>query len=149
MAQAIPADFIVSVNPRVIYGGSGQLVMSGLLLTENPLVPFPQLLAFPSADAVGAYFGVDTNEYKLALVYFNGYDNSFRKGETLYFARRVNTAIASELIGAPVSVTYAAFQTITDGSMTIALNGNEIALTGLDFSSVSALSEVAQVVETH
>ena len=147
MAQAIPADFIVSVNPRVIYGGSGQLVMSGLLLTENPLVPFPQLLAFPSADAVGAYFGVDTDEYKLALVYFNGYDNSFRKGEMLYFARRVNTAIASELIGAPVTSLYSAFTEITDGSMTISLNGNEIALTGLDFSSVSALSEVAQVVE--
>ena len=147
MAQAIPADYIVSVNPRVFYGGSGQLVMSGLLLTENPLCPFPQLLSFPSADMVGAYFGVDSNEYKLATIYFNGYDNSYRKPETLYFARRVKTAIASELIGAPITSLYSAFAEIDDGSMTIALNGNDIALTGLDFTSVSALSEVAQVVE--
>ena len=69
MAQAIPADYIVSVNPRVIYGGSGQLVMSGLLLTDNVLCPFPQLLAFPSADAVGSYFGVTSKEYELASKY--------------------------------------------------------------------------------
>ena len=147
MAQAIPADYIVSVNPRVIYGGSGQLVMSGLLLTENPLCPFPQLLSFPSADMVGAYFGVDSTEYKLADVYFRSYDNSFRKPETLYFARRVKTAIASELIGAPITALYSDFADIENGSMTIALNGNDIALTRLDFSSVSALSEVAQVIE--
>ena len=147
MAQAIPADYIVSVNPRVIYGGSGQLVMGGLLLTENPLCPFPQLLSFPSADMVGTYFGFDSTEYKLADVYFRSYDNSFRKPETLYFARRVKTAIASELIGAPITALYSDFAAIENGSMTIALNGNDIVLTGLDFSSVSALSEVAQVVE--
>ena len=147
MAKAIPADYIVSVNPRVMYGGSGQLVCSGLLLTDNALCPFPQLLQFPSADTVGAYFGIDSDEYKLAVNYFLGYDNSYRKPEKLYFARRVNSAIASELIGAPITSLYSAFTEITDGSMTIALNGNDIALTSLDFSSVSASSEVAQVVQ--
>ena len=73
MAQAIPADYIVSVNPRVISGGSGQLVMSGLLLTENPLCPFPQLLSFPSADMVGAYFGFDSTEYKCDYLFFLHY----------------------------------------------------------------------------
>ena len=147
MAQAIPADYIVSVNPRVFYGGSGQLVMSGLLLTDNPLCPFPQLLAFSSDTEVGAYFGVDTDEYKLATVYFLGYDNSYRKPEKLYFARRCSTAFGGELIGAPVTATYAQFQVITDGTFSITVDGTEVTVEDADFTDVNSMSTVAQVLE--
>lgn len=146
--MAIPADYIVSVNPRVVYGGSGQLVMSGLLLTDNELCPFPQLLAFPDDKTVGAYFGVNSDEYKLAVNYFLGYDNSYRKPEKLYFANRCSDAFGARLIGAKVTASYTDFASITNGSMTIALNGTDIALTGLDFSAASAMSEVAQVLQT-
>lgn len=146
MAQAIPANYIVSVNPRVIYGGSGQLVMNGLLLTDNPLCSFPQLLEFPSVDEVGAFFGVDTIEYRLATIYFLGYDNSYRKPEKLYFARRASTAFGGELIGAPVTATYAEFQVITDGSFNIVTNGTEITIEDADFTDVNSMSTVAQVL---
>lgn len=145
--MAIPADFIVSVNPRVIYGGSGQLVMSGLLLTDNPLCTFPQLLSFPSADAVGSYFGVDSKEYALATNYFLGYDNSFRKPEKLYFARRGSIAMGASIIGAEISATYGDFQSIADGSFKISFNGTEQTYTGLNFSSAESLSKVAQVIQ--
>ena len=146
MAQAIPADYIVSVNPRVIYGGSGQLVLSGLLLTDNPLCSFPQLMAFPGAKEVGEFFGYDTNEYKLATVYFLGYDNSYRKPEKLYFARRGATAFGGELVGAPVTATYAEFQVIEDGTFVISVDGSAYTLTGIDFSAVTSLSTVAQAI---
>ena len=147
MAKAIPADYIVSVNPRVLYGGSGQLVLSGLLLTDNPLCPFPQLLSFPSAKEVGEYFGVDTDEYKLATVYFLGYDNSYRKPEKLYFARRASTAFGGEIIGAPVTATYADFQTIADGTFTITVDGTASTIKDLNFSAVTSMSTVAQAIQ--
>ena len=147
MAQAIPADYIVSVNPRVIFGGSGQLAMNGLLLTDNTLCPFPQLLVFQSADEVGDYFGVNTDEYKLATVYFLGYDNSYRKPEKLYFARRASTAFGGEIIGAKVTQTAADFQIISDGSFTISVDGTEYAVTDADFSDVTSMSNVAQVLQ--
>ena len=146
--MAIPADYIVSVNPRVMYGGSGQLVCSGLLLTDNALCPFPQLLAFPSAESVGNYFGVSSDEYKLAVVYFLGYDNSYRKPEKLYFAKRCTEAFGASLIGGEVSVIYSEFTSIADGALTIKLSGNTIELASLDFSSVTSLSDVATVVQT-
>ena len=148
MAQAIPADYIVSVNPRVIYGGSGQLVMSGLLLTDNVLCPFPQLLAFPSADAVGSYFGVTSKEYELANKYFLSYDNSFRKPETLYFANRCSEDFGARLIGGKVTASLSEFKAITDGSLVVEANGTPVSLSGLDFSAANALSEVAQVLQT-
>ena len=147
MAQAIPADYIVSVNPRVLYGGSGQLVLSGLLLTNNTLCPFPQLLAFPSAKEVGEYFGVDTNEYKLATNYFLGYDNSYRKPEKLYFARRASTAFGGELIGAEVTALVSDFQSISDGTFKINVDGTDYVVDEIDFSSVTSMSTVAQAIQ--
>lgn len=94
MAKAIPASYIVSVNPRVMYGASGTLVMSGLLLTDNALQPFPQLLSFPGADEVGEYFGVDTEEYRLATKYFLGFDNSYRKPENCILQGGVKLLLA-------------------------------------------------------
>lgn len=147
MANAIPADYIVSVNPRVMYGGSGSLAMNGLLLTDNTLCPFPQLLAFQSTADVGTYFGVDTDEYRLATVYFLGYDNSYRKPEKLYFARRCSTAFGGAIIGAPVTATYAQFQVITDGTFVISVDGTEVTVEDADFTDVNSMSTVAQVLQ--
>lgn len=146
--MAIPADYIVSVTPRVMYGGSGQLVISGLLLTDNALCPFPQLLAFPSADTVGSYFGLDSDEYKLAINYFLGYDNSYRKPEVLYFAKRCSSAFGASLIGAKVTAKLADFKAVTNGSLTMSLNDSTVALTSIDLSSATSLSDVATAVQT-
>lgn len=147
MAKAIPASYIVSVNPRVIYGASGTLVMSGLLLTDNALCPFPQLLAFPGADEVGEYFGVDTPEYRLATKYFLGFDNSYRKPEKLYFARRCSTAFGGGIIGSAVTAGVADFTDITNGCFKISVDGTAYTITGVDFSSATSYSTIAQAVQ--
>ena len=147
MAKAIPADHIVAVNPRVMYGGSGNLVMSGLLLTDNKVCPFPQLLEFATADEVGEYFGTASTEYALAVIYFLGYDNSFRKPEKLLFARRGSAAFGGELVGAPVEAGYATFQVITDGTFGINVDGTDYTVDGIDFSAVTSLSTVAQAIQ--
>lgn len=147
MAQAIPADYIVSVNPRVFYGGSGQLVLSGLLLTDNPLCSFPQLMEFPSAKEVGEFFGINTEEYKRATNYFLGYDNSYRKPEKLYFARRGSTAFGGELIGAPVTALVSEFQVISDGTFKINVDGSAYTIDEIDFSAVTSMSTIAQTLQ--
>ena len=78
--MAIPASQIVSVNPRVIEAGGNDLVINGLFLTENSRIPLSSIaMTFPTADSVGAYFGLDSAEYAAARIYFQGYDNSFTK----------------------------------------------------------------------
>ena len=77
--MAIPASRIVNVTPRLIAAGGTDLVMNGLLLTTNPLIPLTSFaLTFTSADAVGNYFGMTSDEYLFAVRYFLGYDNSFK-----------------------------------------------------------------------
>lgn len=143
--MAIPARQIVDVTPRVINAGVPDLAMSGLLLTKNPLCIYPDM-SFSSATAVGAYFGYDSAEYKAALKYFMGYDNAFKRPDVLKFARRIDTAVAGELIGGSAA-SLATLKTITAGTFKITVDGTEATVSSLNLSSVTTQSDVATALE--
>lgn len=144
--MAIPASQIVSVNPRVITAGGTDLEITGLLLTVNPLCIFPGTMAFTSKAAVGAYFGLDSAEYLAAAKYFLGYNNSFKKPRRLRFARLATTALAGSLIGGQTQA-LATLKTITDGTLTISVDGTEKSVADLDFSSANTQSDVAAALQ--
>ena len=139
--MAIPARQIVDVTPRVINAGVPDLAMSGLLLTKNALCIYPDM-SFSSATAVGAYFGYDSDEYKAALKYFMGYDNAFKRPDTLKFARRIDVDVAGELIGGSAAK-LSDLKAITAGSFDIDVDGTTVNVTGLDLSSATTQSDVA------
>ena len=65
--MAIPASYIVAINPRLINAGGTDLEFNGLLLSKNPLIPLSSsVMVFASADTVGDYFGIESDEYKAA-----------------------------------------------------------------------------------
>ena len=65
--MAIPASYIVAINPRLITAGGNDLEFNGLLLTKNALIPLAApVLQFANADTVGDYFGLESDEYKAA-----------------------------------------------------------------------------------
>lgn len=144
--MAIPARQIVDVTPRVINAGVPDLAMSGLLLTKNPLCIYPDM-SFSSATAVGAYFGYDSDEYKAALKYFMGYDNAFKRPDTLKFARRIDVDVAGELIGGSAAK-LSDLKAITAGSFSIDVDGTTVNVTGLDLSSATTQSDVATALQT-
>ncbi len=146
--MAIPASQIVQISPRIIRSGGNELTISGLLLSDNEKAPFPTLLAFTTAADVGSYFGTDSVEYKLASKYFLGYDNSFKKPDVLYIAKRAKTAVNAFLLGAATNTTMNTFKAVTDGSMKIQLNDTVETVTGLDFSQAGTYSDVATIVQT-
>lgn len=144
--MAIPARQIVDVTPRVINAGVPDLAMSGLLLTKNALCIYPDM-SFSSATAVGAYFGYDSDEYKAALKYFMGYDNAFKRPDTLKFARRIDADVAGELIGGSAAK-LSDLKAITAGSFDIDVDGTTVNVTGLDLSSATTQSDVATALQT-
>lgn len=145
--MAIPASQIVQITPRIIRAGGNELSISGLLLTDNANAPFPALLSFTSSADVGSYFGTDSVEYKLANKYFLGYDNSFKKPDILYIARRAKTALSAMLIGSVINTTMDKLKAVTDGSMSIQLNDTVETVEGLDFSDTDTFSDVANKVQ--
>lgn len=145
--MAIPASQIVNVIPRVRVPGSQELEISGLILTDNPLAPFPQILSFPTKESVGDYFGTDSDLYNLAVKYFLGYDDSFKKPSKLLFARRVSSNLSAFLIGGAVSATIQNFKNITAGSFKTTINGVEQQFTNINFSTVTTYSDIALIIQ--
>jgi hypothetical protein len=147
--MAIPASQIVQINPRVLLPGGVDLQINGLLLSQNPLIPTnPIVLEFASAASVGAYFGMDSTEYRLALVYFLGYQNSFRKPRVLMIAKRVSTPVAAWLRGGAYTDTLATLKGVTNGALTISVNDTDVSVSDLSFASANSFSDVAVILQT-
>ena len=146
--MAIPASQIVKINPRVIQASGTDLVLNGLFLTTNGLIPTGSVMGFSTANDVAEFFGSASDEYRCAAVYFQGYKNSFRKPRQVFFGSRVNAAAAAWLRGAKYAGTLAQLQAVTSGTLDISINGTSIALTSLDFSSATSLSGCATVLQT-
>lgn len=145
----IPAQYIVAINPRLITAGGNDLEFNGLLLTENALIPLSApVLQFANADTVGDFFGLESDEYKAASIYFLGYNNSFAKPRHLMIARRVKTAVGAYLRGAQYTGDLATLKLITAGTLTVEINGSDVAITAVDLSSATSYSDVATTIQT-
>ena len=146
--MAIPASQIVKINPRVIQASGTDLVLNGLFLTTNSLIPAGSVMGFSTADDVGAFFGTASDEYAVASVYFAGYKNSFKKPRQIFYGSRVNAAVGAWIRGAKYAGTLTQLQAVTAGTLDLKIDGTTIALTALDFSAATSLSGCATVLQT-
>ena len=96
----IPISQVVDIVPGVVGTGGNPLSLNAVAISDNTtMVPTSQLLEFPDADSVGNYFGPSSTEKTIADKYFAGYDNSFKKPGTLYFAGYAKAATSAWLRG--------------------------------------------------
>ncbi len=147
--MAIPASHIINIQPRAITGGSADLELNGLLLTDNALISASTMvLGFPSAASVGVYFGLDSVEYAAADVYFASYTNKFTSPKAFYVARRIAQAVPAWLRGAKMAKPVAALKAVTDGSLVISIDNGSRTVSGVSFASINSFSDAAQVLES-
>ena len=147
--MAIPASHIVEVLPRVITGGSPDLELNGLLLTDNALISASTMvLEFPSAASVGAYFGENSVEYAAADVYFTSYNNKFSAPKALFVARRIAAAAPAWLRGAKNTQTLTALKAVTSGGLTISIDSAAASITGVSLATATSFSDVATLLQT-
>lgn len=145
----IPASQIVEVNPRIVTPGGNDLEFNALFLSSSSVIPLSQfVLAFTSATDVGAYFGLDSEEYALAGTYFQGFDNSQSKPHALLIAPLMNAARAAFVRGGVFTLTLADLTAITDGTFNITLGGVAAELTGISFATATSLSACAAILQT-
>lgn len=147
--MTIPASRIVSVSPRVLAGGGTDLETNGLLLTRNALLPVgTPALSFSSATAVSDMFGPEADETIFAQQYFTGVQNQQTAPKTLVIARRISEPAAAWIRGGTLEATLAELKAISDGALTITVDGTQQKAASIDLSSASSLSDVATKVAT-
>lgn len=117
------------------------------IFTNNALVPPNSYIEFDSADEVATYFGSDSEEYQRSLFYFGWISKQISRARKISFARWVESNTAPRIFGVKRPYRIADFQAVSSGNLTLTL-GVSHEFTGLDFSTVQSLTEVATIVQT-
>lgn len=143
----ISASQIVQVNPRLLKPGGKDLELNGLLLSLSETIPAGMVMPFGDPESVGQYFGLQSMEYRLASVYFLGYNNSFIKPRAFFVARRMAEAAAPWLRGGQITTTVAQLKSVTDGTLSISIGAHSATLTGLSFSAITSYSDAAVILQ--
>jgi hypothetical protein len=139
----------VQVLPRVIEGGSSDLILGGLLLTDNPIISSASLvLSFPSEKSVGEYFGLDSPEHAAALIYFTGYQGKPSAPRSFLVARRIAQNVPAYLRGSRYQGSLADLTAVSNGTLSININGAALSLSGIDLSGASSLSAAAALLQS-
>jgi Protein of unknown function (DUF3383) len=146
--MAIPIESIISVNPGVIQPATGSLSLSGVVLTQNTLIPTNAPLPFYSAAAVGSFFGTSSTEYAVAQIYFNGYNNSTIKPSTLWFSPYCASNRAAWLQSGNIDAAYtiAELQAFS-GTIIITVNGTTYTSSTINLSGYSTQSAMAAAIQ--
>ena len=145
--MSINASYLVSLTPRTITGGSADLETNGMVLTTTYLLPTgTPAMSFTSAQAVSAVFGAASPEAAFAQQYFTGLTNQQKAPSALVIGLNMQQALGAWIQSAPVTAELSDFQAISDGSLTITIDGAPVSATGIDLSEAQSLSEVATTV---
>ena len=121
--MSVNADKLVRILPRIIGGGTPGLTFAGLALTTSDLPPAQRVLQFSSAQAVGDYFGLASDEYAFALQYFSGYINATSLPDKLFFARYNSGSVTAWLRGAAFAGRLSDLTSVTSGGLDITIDG--------------------------
>lgn len=133
-------------TPRVSAAGFG----IPLVLTDSSsLSSARRVRRFTSKESVADFFGANSEEYKVADAFFSQDQFLTNQPEEIQYGRFVDAASAALLeCGDSPENDVDTWKTVTDGEFSVTVDGSLVNLTGLNFSSVTSLSDVASVITT-
>lgn len=152
--MSIPASQVANVIPGVLSPGGAGLVMNGLVLTQNPLMPAGQVLSFAlsgssdPAQSVSNFFGPSSAEYAYATIYAAGYVNGTQLPSTILFApynaaARAGWLTSGSLAAVPLATLQGYTGTLTITFAGVPLTSTNIVLTALTQTAMAAAIEAA------
>lgn len=129
-----------------------QRELIGRVFTSNYLVPANTVVEFDGGatvalKSVGEYFGLTSPEYAFAEKYFGFESKKGLHPKKIGFARYLTEDIPAYVVGKS-GVSLSDLKSITNGTITVEVNGNAEQYDGLNLSSVSSLSAVASMIDS-
>ena len=120
----------------------------GMLFSSDPKVPIDSVVTFENASDALNYFGSGSEEYKRAVFYFDFVSKTITSPKKISFARYSPEATSAQIFGVRSTSTVASWKTVTSGNLIMTVGENTANLSGLDFSAVTTLADVASTVQT-
>ena len=146
--MTIPISQIVSVTPSVVSAEGASIQLIALVLTTSPHVPVGQVMSFPTASAVGSYFGLTSKEYNIALVYFSGFAGANTSPGALLFTQYPQSAVAAWLRGAQLTTLTLAQLQLLSGSLTVVVDGYTHTASSINLAAATSYSSAATIINT-
>lgn len=144
--MTIPASAVVNITPGVLSPGGTGLVMSGLVLTQNLLMPTGTVLSFANAMEVSDFFGPASLEYAYAQIYFAGMNNATQQPAAILFASYNAAARAGWIQGGSLAgLTLTELQAFS-GTLTVTIAGSPLTSSSISLSGASSFSNAATVI---
>jgi hypothetical protein len=122
-----------------------QLIMR--LITQNTVLAPGIVAEFGTADAVGAFFGANSEEYKRAQAYFGFVSKSIQSPTLISFARWVNTAIAPMVVGDALPKAIGSFSGFAAGTLQLLIGATTVDIPAINVSASATLTDVAAKVQ--
>lgn len=146
--MAIPLRKDVQINPGVLPAGGSAVDLNGLILTDSAYAPVGAVVTFSTKEDVASYFGSQSTEYNMAVIYFTGYNNSSKTPGALLFSRFNSDPVAAFLrSGSMAKVTIDQLK-LMSGVLTLSVDGTSRTSTNIDFSGVKSFAAAAEAIKT-
>jgi len=147
LRESVNINKLVAITSTVLSAGGLAPSMSAVIQTQSQFAPASEPVLFGSADEVGSYFGVGSDEYLVANRYFLGFVNSDIKPTSLAFSRFVTSPSPATLFGGNIkSMTLAQLKTVND-PLTLTFNGTSTTA-AVDLTAATSFSNAASIILT-
>lgn len=118
------------------------------LITQNSTLPPGIVAQFSTAAAVGAYFGLNSEEYKRSLAYFAFISKNTKSPALISFARWVSASIPPMIIGDALPKVLSSFSGVNAGTLTLNNGNTAIPIVGINLSTATSMTQVASMIQT-
>lgn len=150
--MSLPINQIVNISVEQSSSGATKRDMSVIAiftdeLCDDFLDAKTRYVVVSSADDVANLFGTNSRVYKAA----QGLFSARPRLKTALIAKYVKTeftaqATSSKIAGSSVSFSYVNYKQITDGYFSFLAGGKAVNISGLSFTAVSSLEDVATII---
>lgn len=150
MKQNVPLSYTVNVNIATTPSGLGEVNTNTVCLftNESPLSVNPYIWAVNAQDVINEY-GTDSLTAKMAQALFTPVPNlRTGNGQVLVFPYGGVDATSGYIRTEEIDdEKITAFQAVANGKLTIAIDGTNNVLTGLDFTNVSKVEDIVEILK--
>lgn len=151
MSIGLPVSRLINVSVTIDPTAAGVANFNSLVIVGDSDVidTDTRIVRYGSLTEVGAAFGTSAEEYKAALLWFS----QSPKPTSVYIGKWAQAATKGRLIGAALTTTQQAlsnFTSISNGALKLTIDGSgsPTTITGLNFSAVTSMSNVASIINT-
>ena len=148
MAYQVPLSYTINVSLSSTPSGLADFNTNSIAIFSNETPAFSEnYQAYLSLAAVESDFGTNSLTYKMAQALFTPVPN-FRSGNGYLYIFPFSgvNATSGKFTTPALTSNVTAFKSVSDGSLSITIDGTNYVVSGLDFTKITSVADIATVL---